>query len=164
MTGLHITHAHAALRLDEALLGALVRLVLDREARTLDFLGIILTDRASLRALNKRFRGGDYDTDVLSFPMGDSQAIDGEVYVSLDYAKARCEEFGASFVEEALRYVLHGILHLVGYDDKDARGQAGMRRLEDLYLGSLAEAGYNLSDDVGALHDVEMNTGDAEVE
>jgi rRNA maturation RNase YbeY len=61
------------------------------------------------------------------------------VYVDLDTAAERHEEFDTSFEEEARRYVAHGVLHLVGYDDRDADEQAVMRRLEDRFLAAVKE-------------------------
>ncbi len=134
MDGLHIAQEHASLSLDDTAVEALVRGMLTHESRVLDYLGIVLTDRVTLCGLNKKYRSGDYDTDVLSFPLGDGKAIDGEIYVSLDYAAEHCTEFGASFEEEALRYVAHGLLHLMGYDDRDEEERLRMRRMEGVYL------------------------------
>ena len=164
MDGLCIAHEHASLRIGEASLCALIRHVLAREARALTYLGVILTDSAAIRALNRQYRGGDYDTDVLSFPLGEAGAIDGEVYVSLDYAAGHCAEFGATFEEEVRRYVIHGLLHLMGYDDADTAGRQRMRRLEDRYLGHCAQLLHDALDDRGTLHDVEVHAGNAEVE
>ncbi len=164
MDNLCIAQEHASLRIGEAALIALVRHALAQESREVDYLGIILADSALVRALNKRYRGGDYDTDVLSFPLGEGEAIDGEVYVSLDFAAARCAEFGASFEEEAHRYVLHGLLHLMGYDDADEAGRKTMRSLENRYLSDLAEASHDALHNLGTLHDVEMNAGNTVVE
>ena len=62
--------------------------------------------------------------------------IDGEVYVDLDMALERAPEFHSDFETEAFRYVLHGILHLLGYDDQTAELKAEMRGLEDKYLSA----------------------------
>ena len=112
--------------------------VLAAEGRTVDYLGIILADHDTVLGLNRTYLAHDYLTDVLSFPLGDADAdaIDGEVYVDLDTAAEQHAAFSVSFEEEARRYVVHGLLHLIGYDDATDAGRQAMRRLEDQYLAS----------------------------
>ena len=132
---LFIEHAHPRLRLDEAALRHLVRCVLAAEDRPLAYLGIILADHETVLALNRTYLAHDYLTDVLSFPLGDGDdAVDGEVYVDLDTAAEQHEAYAVSFEEEARRYVIHGLLHLLGYDDATDAGRQTMRRLEDRFL------------------------------
>lgn len=134
-----IHQAHASLRLDEAAVRAAVARVLGSEGFTVADLSVVLTGHAAVRALNRDWLGHDYDTDVVSFPLDEAalerREVDGEVYVDLDTAAERAPEFGATFGDEALRYVVHGLLHLLGYDDATDAGRARMRGLEDHYLG-----------------------------
>ena len=101
-------------------------------------LSVVLADRATVHALNREWLGHDNPTDVVSFPLDEEAAaegvIEGEVYVDLDTAAERAPEFGAAFEEEALRYVVHGLLHLAGHDDATDADRARMRALEDRYL------------------------------
>jgi probable rRNA maturation factor len=98
---------------------------------------LISTD-SELRALNKRFRGKDYSTDVLSFmPHG---AAPKEIAISLDRARAQAWEHGHSADEELRILMLHGALHLAGMDhEKDsgemARAEAKWRRRLGLPAG-----------------------------
>ena len=132
--GICVRCIHAGLRADEAALCALVRRVLRNETKGCRYLGIILADAATVRDLNRRYRGGDYDTDVLSFALGDGAEIDGEVYVNLDFALAHHARYNATFEEEVRRYVVHGLLHLIGYDDAGSEARSAMRAREDRYL------------------------------
>ena len=136
--GVCVTHAHPSRRLDVDALEALVRRAASAEGFAVRSLGIVLSDQATVHRLNREFLGHDYPTDVLSFSLDDTageREIDGEVYVDLDMAAERAPEFGARFEDEARRYVLHGLLHLMGYDDATAAERAAMRVLEDEYLG-----------------------------
>jgi rRNA maturation RNase YbeY len=63
--------------------------------------------------------------------------VEGEVYVDLDTAAERHEEFDTSFEREAYRYVIHGLLHLMGYDDATSEGQETMRQKENQYLDAV---------------------------
>ena len=102
-------------------------------------LSIVLADHGAVRTLNRDWLGHDDETDVVSFPLDDEAAgrreVDGEVYVDLDTAAERAPEFGVPFEHEALRYVLHGLLHLMGHDDTTKDQRDGMRTLEERYLG-----------------------------
>lgn len=86
---------------------------------------ITLTDDEHIHALNKKFRGIDKATDVLSFAFRESDEpeiigtdfeILGDVIISLDRAKFQAEEFGHSFLREIIFLEVHGLLHLLGYD------------------------------------------------
>jgi probable rRNA maturation factor len=134
--GLLIETAHPTLRIDgERVRSVLTRLLTDRGVGVA-YLGIVLADHDTVRALNAAYLDHATDTDVLSFNLSEEAAalIDGEVYVDLDTALERHAEFGAAFEDEALRYVIHGVLHLLGYDDETVEQKSEMHRLEDAYL------------------------------
>ncbi len=135
---IEITQAHPSRRLDAPALEALVRRVARAEGFALRSLGLVLAGRATVHRLNREFLGHDYPTDVLSFSLDEAalaeRVVDGEVYVDLDTAAERAPEFGARFEDEARRYVVHGLLHLLGYDDATDAERAAMQRLEDEYL------------------------------
>lgn len=136
--GLQIEAAHPERRLDVGALEALLRRAAEAEGFEIRYLGIVLTGHHEVRQLNRAYLGHDEETDVLAFPLDEAasaeRAIDGEVYVDLDTAAERAPEFGATFEEEARRYALHGLLHLMGHDDATEAGRAAMRRLEDRHL------------------------------
>jgi rRNA maturation RNase YbeY len=133
---LSIEHAHPSRSVDEDTVEALVRHVLEAEDATPVHVSVVLADHDTVRRLNAAYLDHDYNTDVLSFSLqeeNDSTA-EGEVYVDLDTAAERHEEFDTTFEREAYRYVVHGVLHLLGYDDGTEDGQETMRALEDEYL------------------------------
>ena len=142
--GIEIAQEHPTRRLDEARVRRALAALLDGEGRVAEDVTVVLDGHATVRQLNVDFLGHDYDTDVLSFWLGDDPPegesapedapLEGEVYVDLDTAAERCAEFGTSFDDEALRYLLHGMLHLCGYDDSTLHEKAEMHRLEDRYL------------------------------
>jgi rRNA maturation RNase YbeY len=81
------------------------------------------------------FLGHDEPTDVISFPLEEEVRLEGEVYVNLDRAKEQAKHFGVSFRNEVARLVIHGILHLVGYDDTTTEQARIMKSEEDRQLG-----------------------------
>jgi probable rRNA maturation factor len=100
----------------------------DREAT------IVFVSDAAIRKLNRQFRGKDQATDVLSFPAqpepfeSDAQATLGEVVISIDRAAAQAKQKGLSTANEIQQLILHGLLHLCGYDHETDNGE--MNRLE----------------------------------
>ena len=95
---------------------------------------IVFVSDAGIRKLNRQFRGKDFATDVLSFPARpepfetDAKANLGEIAVSLDRAQVQAEDNGLTLVNEVEQLILHGLLHLCGYDHETDNGE--MNRLE----------------------------------
>ena len=83
----------------------------------------------TIRQLNRQFRNTDKATDVLSFPAGDEdELILGDIAISVDTAARQAKENGLTFDEEVAQLILHGLLHLCGYDHETDGGE--MNRLE----------------------------------
>ena len=81
----------------------------------------LITDDRELRLLNRKFRGKDYATDVLSFPSLEPDA--GEIAISLDRAAAQAAEHGHTIADEVRILMLHGVLHLTGLDHESDAGE-----------------------------------------
>jgi len=93
---------------------------------------VLLSDRA-MRGLNRRYRGLDRPTDVLSFAQRDGVAgapdgLLGDVVISIDTARRQAAARGARLIEEGERLLIHGVLHLLGYDHE--RSAAEARRMQ----------------------------------
>jgi rRNA maturation RNase YbeY len=143
---LSIEQDHPSRQLDEEVLRRAIHHVLDAEDATLVHVSLVLSDHETVRRLNRSYLDHDYNTDVLSFSLRDGPgpsappddtAVEGEIYVDLDTAAERHDEFDTSFDREAYRYVIHGLLHLLGYDDADSSGQKTMRKKENQYLDAV---------------------------
>ncbi len=100
-----------------------------------------VNDRAMAR-FNKKYKGRAHFTDVLAFPYNDFIVDDngrrmlllGEVIISLDRANVQAKRFGKNFLEEVFLYVIHGILHVMGYDDIEPDDKAEMDKKQLLLL------------------------------
>ena len=87
-----------------------------------------LIDDPAMQVLNRRWLEHDYPTDVLSFVLEhDESSLEGEVIVSVDTARRQAERLGVPLEDELLLYVVHGMLHLVGYDDHEPLDRAAMQ-------------------------------------
>ena len=106
-------------------------------------LSLIVTDDEAIRELNRRFRDVDAPTDVLAFGAGteehfvsapESPPYLGDVVISYQRALAQAEELGHAVAEELKLLVIHGILHLLGYDHQEEADARKMREREDQVL------------------------------
>ncbi|MCA9248598.1 MAG: rRNA maturation RNase YbeY [Planctomycetales bacterium] len=96
---------------------------------------VVLVDDATIHQLNRQFLDHDWPTDVLSFVLDNSAGeLDGELVVSTETAIAQATAYGHDANAELLLYVVHGALHLVGFDDCDDGQRAQMRERESYYL------------------------------
>ena len=96
---------------------------------------VAVLDDAAIAELHARYLDDPEPTDVLSFPLEQSASLlEGEVVVSAERAAAVARRYKASPETELLRYVVHGTLHLVGYDDGTRTERARMRAAERRYL------------------------------
>jgi rRNA maturation RNase YbeY len=94
---------------------------------------VVFIDSRRCRALNRRYLAHDWVTDVISFPLAPEPVLEGEVYVNLDRARSQADQLGLPYGNEVLRLVVHGVLHLLGYDDRTpVRRRRMQRRQEDL--------------------------------
>lgn len=96
---------------------------------------LVFCENAYIRDLNRRFRKLDKATDVLSF-IYDEEDVFGEIYIATAKARKQAPRWKNSFYDELRRLVVHGALHLAGYDHMNAKDRALMRSREDRYLDS----------------------------
>ena len=96
-------------------------------------LSVTLTNDEHVHELNKKFRGVDKPTDVLSFAFRES----GDIIISLERAKIQAENFGHSYLREVIFLTVHGLLHLLGYDHIDDNDRIEMEREQDYIMSQL---------------------------
>jgi len=98
-------------------------------------LTIIFSTDIKLRKLKKKYFSVDMLTDTISFNLEDKgEAIDGEIYISLERVAENAKTFDQDFDKECKRVIIHSVLHLLGFDDQTSEDKAKMTQLEDLYL------------------------------
>ncbi len=97
-----------------------------------DAVNVIVIDDRAMRRLNRRYRGKDKPTDVLSFPYeaGPGDDVVGDVYVSHQTLARDARRLGVDARDLSMRIVVHGLLHVVGYDHESDADAARMERRE----------------------------------
>jgi probable rRNA maturation factor len=101
-------------------------------------IGIVTDER--MHELNRQYLNHDYPTDVLSFVLAHDKkrkSLEGEIIASSDYAAREAVSYGWTGNDELLLYIIHGCLHLVGYDDTTAKAKKEMTEAETKYLKQL---------------------------
>jgi probable rRNA maturation factor len=124
---------------DRARMRETARSVLQGEGVDDAEISLAFVDSPTIHRLNQRYLSHDEPTDVLSFPLSEPNArkLGGELVIGAEVAKSQAEERGHDVQAELALYVIHGLLHLCGHDDKDPAGAAAMRQRERHYLGEL---------------------------
>jgi rRNA maturation RNase YbeY len=141
-----LQNRHRRLRANLPLLRRLVRAALAQMPGLTGYeVGIRLVDAAQMTAANRRFLRRAGPTDVIAFdysaapaPRSGAAGLHGDLLICLDVAQEHAKQFRTSGASELARYVVHGLLHLRGYDDADAPSRQAMKRAEDRLVRWLA--------------------------
>lgn len=123
---------------ESKLLREAVRAVLEGEFVDEADVSVAIVDDPAIHILNRKYLDHDYATDVLSFLLSsEDEPLEGEIVVSADTADRESSHYGWRAIDELLLYLIHGTLHLVGYDDVSDADREAMRAKEREYLTKL---------------------------
>jgi rRNA maturation RNase YbeY len=112
-----------------------IKEVIKAEKKSLNQLNFIFCSDLYLLQINKEYLNHKTLTDIVTFDNSDGdKSILGDIFISVDRVVENADQFKASFDQELHRVIIHGVLHLIGYGDKDDRSKAKMRKKEDAYL------------------------------
>lgn len=149
MIELAIHNGQSLLTIDTQNLETYVRRLLDAEGITAAQISLAIVDDRQIHEVNRRFLEHDYPTDVLSFCFSDgTDSLEGEVIVSAETAVRQAAQFGLTSQNELLLYVVHGLLHLVGYRDKQPEDVARMRARERHFLSQFTGSAISLGESI----------------
>ena len=104
------------------------------EQKQISSLNYIFCTDDFLLDINNKFLGHDYYTDIITFPYQQGLVLESDIFISLDRVKENACDFMVTFDNELKRVILHGLLHLAGYDDNTEIDIKLMRQKEDYYL------------------------------
>ena len=98
-------------------------------------ISIIFCSDNYLLEINKKYLNHDYFTDIITFNYNENNTIIGDLFISVDRVKENAKELKVDFNNELFRVIIHGVLHLCGYNDKTQDQQKEIRAKEDEFLG-----------------------------
>jgi rRNA maturation RNase YbeY len=126
----HDPNHHISLRFYESMIANII----SRESIPLSSLTVITVDSEYLRRLHHEFLNDNRYTDVMTFQLGDEKDEEAEIYISLENAKINSKRYGVELAHEVARLVIHGLLHLKGFDDQTEKQRQMMREKEEDWL------------------------------
>lgn len=94
-----------------------------------------------LLEINKQYLQHDTYTDIITFNYNDGHYVSGDIFISVDRVKENAATYKVNFEDELHRVMAHGVLHLLGYNDKSKKDEAEMRKMEEMALGMLGRVG-----------------------
>ncbi len=134
-----ITYLQELVPVDRVKLREIVRTVLSGEGKMESEISLVFVDNPTIHRLNRRYLKHDEPTDVLTFPLSDpgSKKLVGELVIGVEVARAEAANRGHDVQAELALYVIHGLLHLCGYDDRSRSTTKTIREREGYYLRTL---------------------------
>ncbi len=119
-------------RIKKAEVHKLVYQLRDELEFSLEYFEINFIDSGTIHQLGQKYLNHDYSTDIITFNYsGDNDSFDGEIFISLEDATENAEKYGVNLSTEVLRLIIHGILHMKGYEDNTSDNRIVMKELED---------------------------------
>lgn len=111
-----------------------LKMVAESEIKRLGAINIIFCSDNYILDVNMKYLQHDYFTDIITFDYCEKSVLNGDLFISIDSVRDNAEFYHTEFEDELNRVMVHGVLHLIGYDDHTPEDIAMMRSKEDYYL------------------------------
>ena len=111
-----------------------LKLVAESEIRRIGDISIIFCSDNYILDVNQKYLQHDYLSDIITFDYCEGDRLSGDLFISVDSVRENSIEYGTDFSDELNRVIVHGLLHLIGYDDHSDEDIAQMRNKENYYL------------------------------
>ena len=122
------------LKLKKLPLKKYINLLISNELKKVGKISIVLCSDKYLLEINIEYLKHNYYTDIITFNYVEGNLISGDLFISIDRVKENSIVFNTGLIKELYRVIFHGILHLIGYNDKTEEEKKIMKAKEDLYL------------------------------
>ena len=140
MNEISIFYEHSSLPIIEKNLKSLCSKILDYKGYKEYSLSIIFVNDEKLKKMKKEYFNQDLYTDVIAFNLNEKdEDLDGEIYISFDAIKINSDLYKTNINNELQRIVIHGTLHLIGYEDNIKEKKDEMTEMEDFFISRFAE-------------------------
>jgi rRNA maturation RNase YbeY len=108
--------------------------VIEHHSRQIGSVDYVFCDDAMILEINKQYLQHDYFTDIITFDYTEEGIVSGELYISIDTVRTHALDYKTGVYNELRRVMVHGVLHLLGYNDKNKSEIADMRMAEEKWL------------------------------
>ncbi|RYD83394.1 MAG: rRNA maturation RNase YbeY [Sphingobacteriales bacterium] len=105
--------------------------------KQVNYLHVVFMDDEQLLEINKEFLNHDYYTDIITFNYAEDDSIEAELYISISRVKENALTVGSTFQNELFRVIIHGVLHLCGYEDNTETLKNIMQLAENKYINAI---------------------------
>ena len=111
-----------------------LKFVAESETKRLGDIAVIFCSDHYILDVNMKYLQHDYFTDIITFDYCEGNVLSGDLFISIDSVRENATFYGSEFADELNRVIVHGLLHLIGYDDHTEEDIAQMRAKENYYL------------------------------
>ena len=111
-----------------------LKLVAESEIKKIGSIAIVFCSDNYILDVNLKYLQHDYFTDIITFDYCEGNVLSGDLFISVDSVRENASYYGTEFSDELNRVIVHGLLHLIGYDDHTEEDQKIMREKENYYL------------------------------
>jgi rRNA maturation RNase YbeY len=111
-----------------------IKKVIISEGKSVGEISFIFCSDNYILEVNKKYLNHDYYTDIITFDYVECDKINGDIFISTDRVRDNANAFSKTFNNEMNRILIHGVLHLLGYKDKNRKDKSLMTKMEDIYL------------------------------
>ncbi len=111
-----------------------IKNVIEINGKSVGSINYVFCDNEYLLEINKKYLNHYYFTDVITFDYNQKEFIAGDIFISIDMVRENSMNYKVDFIEELLRVMVHGILHLLGFGDKNRSEKNKMRQMENKWL------------------------------
>ncbi|MGD0583144.1 MAG: rRNA maturation RNase YbeY [Bacteroidales bacterium] len=122
----------------------LIDKVIAEEGKFSGDLNFIIAGDEYIRKINRQFLNHDWYTDVISFKYDEEEGTNGEIYISVESVKSNALNYKVSYNIEMLRIIIHGVLHICGYDDNSERKKDLMHQKENFWMKKFYREEYGI--------------------
>ena len=129
------------LKLSKTYINKHIKYLINNEIKKTGNISLIFCSDNYLLDINIKYLNHNYFTDIITFNYVEGEIISGDLFISIDRVKENAIEFETMWIKELYRVIFHGLLHLIGYNDKTEEEKKIMRIKEDLYLSEVVFGG-----------------------
>ena len=144
MVEIAVSYAATGARVPKRMIQRIVALVFRKERSAGGKISCVFVDDKTIRKINSKYLGHSSATDVIAFPIEPPPSLEAEIYVNVEQARRQARLFRVPFTNEVTRLIVHGVLHVLGYDDTRTNQRRVMFERQERYVRMCVDAGYSL--------------------